>query len=856
MATDQRVRRRRHTRLWLAFSAVLLLIALLVIPPLVSIASYKSRITELVSAALRRPVRLSSVELRILPRPGFVITDLTVDEDPAYGAEPVLHANSVTASIRLSSLWRGQVQLSRISVDEASLNLVRTPDGRWNIDPLFRTAAALPGPASSSGGRPAPYPYLEATNSRINVKNGVEKLPYSLVSADASLWQDSGAWHVRLKAQPARTDVVLDSADTGIVRVEGTLHPAAELDQMPLHIDLQWNDAQFGQLSRLILGSDEGWRGDLRGEFHLDGTPAFARVKSRLRATGVHRAEFAPAAPLDFDASCSFAFRSADRDLQDVLCESPIGDGRARLTGSLPGAGEPPRLTLELNRIPAQAGLDVLRTLRPNVAPGLQAAGSVSGKMTYDPASASHPPTDPQARRIPDRRPAGPPRPPPGPLAGSFILEGLRLSGDTLKTPIQAAKITLDPALAVPGMPPALTTTVALPAGAPSTLSFTARISLHRFQLNVRGAASLPRLRELVHVAGIPQAGSLSQLAGDPATLDLAIEGPWLPLISSLPEGPGAPAPLVPAGTPADEGTMTGAIGFRNAIWKPAYLALPVELRNATLRFAGGTLRWDPVDFAYGPVQGSAALDLPSGCSTPEPCPPHLSVRFDTLDAAALQAAILGVRQSGTLLSSLIDRLKPSSTSAWPPLEGTLNAGTLDLGTFTFSELSAGFRLQPASAEITSLDAAILGGKLHATAALTPGDQPAYKLSGTFEKLDPAQVFELMGMKATGGAIDGSGQVELSGYTDKDLTASAKGELHFDWSHGTVSSLTEDPIPPALTRFDRFTGDAAIANGAMTLSKTEVRHGGRKSEVEAAVTFGIPAQTTFGPPADIHSANR
>jgi hypothetical protein len=129
-------------------------------------------------------------------------------------------------------------------------------------------------------------------------------------------------------------------------------------------------------------------------------------------------------------------------------------------------------------------------------------------------------------------------------------------------------------------------------------------------------------------------------------------------------------------------------------------------------------------------------------------------------------------------------------------------------------------------------------------------------LSGTFEKLDPAQVFELMGMKAAGGAIDGSGQLELSGYTDKDLTASAKGELHFDWSHGSVSSLTEDPILPALTRFDRFTGDAAIANGTMTLSKTEVRQGARKSEVEAAVTFGIPAQATFGPPPDTHSAKR
>ena len=67
MTSDQQVRHRRQTRVWLALSAVLFLIALLVVPPLISITRYKIRITELVSAALRRPVRLSSVELRILP---------------------------------------------------------------------------------------------------------------------------------------------------------------------------------------------------------------------------------------------------------------------------------------------------------------------------------------------------------------------------------------------------------------------------------------------------------------------------------------------------------------------------------------------------------------------------------------------------------------------------------------------------------------------------------------------------------------------------------------------------------------------------------------------------------------------
>jgi uncharacterized protein involved in outer membrane biogenesis len=157
----QRKRRRRAAAV-LALAALAAILAVAIVPPLVSLSRYKSRIAQLVSTSLGRPARLSSVEMRLLPRPGFVLTDLTVEEDPAYGAEPILHANSVVASIRLLSLWRGRLEIGRISVDEASLNLVRTPTGQWNLDSFFSTAAAQtqPPPGGTRARRAAPLPYL------------------------------------------------------------------------------------------------------------------------------------------------------------------------------------------------------------------------------------------------------------------------------------------------------------------------------------------------------------------------------------------------------------------------------------------------------------------------------------------------------------------------------------------------------------------------------------------------------------------------------------------------------------------------------------------------------------------------
>jgi hypothetical protein len=869
MKVDAQGRRGTRKRVWVALSAAGVILALLIVPPYVSVSRYKNRISQVLAASIGRPVRLSSAELRILPRPSFVLTDLVVEEDPAYGAEPVLHANTVTASIRILPLWRGRLEISRISVDEASLNLVRTDAGRWNLDGFFRTAAGA-GTATGTGpgsGRTIPLPYLEATNSRVNVKKGVEKLPYSLVNADLSVWQESpGAWRVRLRGQPARTDVSLDLADTGVVRMEASLGRAPELRQMPVHIDLDWREAQLGQLSRLILGSDEGWRGDLTGEVHLDGTADAARVKARLRASGVHRAEFAPASAMDFDASCGFVYHYSTRGLEQLLCDSPVGDGRTRLTGEMPGLGGEPRLSLELDRVPAQIGLDALRTLRRGLDPSLQATGTMSGQIRYSPAAS----TGPAAARATGRatrigrnaRTSKLHAPPTGPLSGAITLTGLRISGDGLSKPIQAVKMTIEPAA---GAEPALTATAAIPAGAPLPLNITARLSLSDYQLGVRGPAALPRLREMARLAGIPNTSLLDNVNGQPALVDLSADGPWLPAPSPLAEAPLSPAsagstagaakssaaPAAPLASGSDR--MSGTVTLRTATWKADFLANPIEITAATLRLDNTGERWDPVEFRYGPVWGTAMFQLPASCDPGQSCPPTFGIRFESLDSAALEAAILGARHSETLLSNLLARLRPENAPGWPELEGTVHADELTLGPVTLSDAAASLRVGAAATEITALDADLLGGRIHATGTVTPGAKPLYKLEGSFTGLNAAGTGQLLGMTWAGNGLEGTGQIELSGFTAEDLGSSASGTLHFDWRHGSVSEANEVEFPPVLSRFDRWTADAEIANGAITLKQNQVQRGVHKLAVAGAAVFGDPPKVSFGSSEEVRA---
>jgi uncharacterized protein involved in outer membrane biogenesis len=869
MTDEAQGRHRTRTRLAMAVAVLAVLLTVIIVPPLVSVGRYKGRITSLISSSLGRPVRLSSVELRLLPRPGFVLTDLTVDEDPAYGAEPVLHANTVTVSIRLLSLWRG-LEISRISVDEASLNLVRTPAGRWNVESLFRTAAQpAAGNLSPRRRRQVPLPYLEATDSRINVKNGAEKLPFSLINSDLSFWQDQpGEWRIRLRGQPARTDLSLDLADTGVVRLDADLHRAAELRQVPMHVDLEWSEAQLGQLTRLVVGSDSGWRGDLTGEFHLDGTPDAAQIKTRLRAAGVHRAEFAPEAPMDFDATCGFVYHYSSRAVEGLDCYSPLGDGRIHLTGDLPGDSTMPRFSIELNRLPVAAALDALRTVRSGFEPGLEAAGTVSGKVSY---AESPPAILPIHAHAGKARSAKSHPPAQGLLAGSFTVQGFELTGEGLSQPIRINKVVLEPSVApseqtsVPFQ--GLIATASIPSGESAPLTVTSRLALTGYEVTVRGQASITRLSELAQIAGLGNLPALNALTGDPATVDLSAEGPWLAR---------EVIPVESAAAPPQPGPdrLSGTLTLHHATWKADFLANPIQISQATLHVDNGLNRWDPVEFTYGPVKGTASLSLVSRCDVPQGCPPVFQLQFGALDAGSLELAILGAQRPGTLLSELIARLSPSRAPAWPRLDGAIKADSLVLGPVTLEKPSATVRILADGAEITALDAGLFGGHIEGTGTVhasgtqeAAAGKPEYALDGQFEHLKPAAIGQLLGQRWTGGEIEGNGKIDLSGYADKDFAASANGSLHFEWRRGSVApapaadeAAVPDPvaaaISQALARFDDWTTDAVIANGAITLKESQVQRGPRRSTVSATVEFDAQPRMTFVRPKEVEAAKR
>jgi hypothetical protein len=382
--------------LYLAFG-ILAVMLLILLPPYISVNRYQRRIATSIGDSLGRPVHLDKVSLNLFPLPGFILENFVVEEDPAFGSEPVIRANSVRATLRLSSLWSRRVEFSTISFTEPSVNLVHSSSGKWNLESILLHAAHISAaPTAQREAGPAPrFPYIEATGARLNLKFDREKSPISLTDADFALWlPDPQQWHLRLSARPSRTDTAI--SDTGILELEGTLNRAASLGQVPINLRGTWRNAPLGGASRFLLGRDAGLRGDMTLTANAQGTVSNSQVQAHLRLTDTRRADFVPAQPMNIDLQCLGEATDDFHAFDDLRCSwppasspNPFNDAPIlAVTGSVPDLLNPKSANLQIGTpgLPAATLLDWLRVASPRVPADISVAGALTGNLSYDPA--------------------------------------------------------------------------------------------------------------------------------------------------------------------------------------------------------------------------------------------------------------------------------------------------------------------------------------------------------------------------------------------------------------------------------------------------------------------------------------
>src|SRR4051812_29236918 len=106
----------------LIWSVVILLIAGVLAPVVVSLNLWRGRIVAALSNGLGRPVRTGAIHLKLFGGVGVELDNVVIGEDPRFGVEPFIRMETMRATIALSSLWSDGMRFSRVVFVRPSLN--------------------------------------------------------------------------------------------------------------------------------------------------------------------------------------------------------------------------------------------------------------------------------------------------------------------------------------------------------------------------------------------------------------------------------------------------------------------------------------------------------------------------------------------------------------------------------------------------------------------------------------------------------------------------------------------------------------------------------------------------------------
>ena len=349
------------------------------------------------AASFGRPVDVMWFDFSLLDGARIEAHLVSVSDDPHFGNEYFLRADTLTAGLRWTSLLAGRFEFGSVSLSRPSLNLARDAEGQWNIERWLPPAAqpnAHPGfvgpTAPLRDSRAARPTQIDVAGGRINFKQGDNKSPFALVDVSGRVEENgAGRWQIDLEARPMRAGVELQ--DIGTLRLRGSIAGTTARLQ-PAELNLTWRAASLADTLRFVWQDDYGMRGQLSVDLDAriappqsspvraaDSGGAQWSISGGARLTGLHGwrlpgRDTDPAANLALEMNWRLGEPRAE--IRKLIVEMPAS--RFQGDGDLDWAhGLRPELRLESSKLGLADVLAWYRALHPDVAEDLRADGSL-----------------------------------------------------------------------------------------------------------------------------------------------------------------------------------------------------------------------------------------------------------------------------------------------------------------------------------------------------------------------------------------------------------------------------------------------------------------------------------------------
>ncbi len=756
----------------------------------------RTRIVRSISSALGRPVEASWVSLRFLPRPGFDLKQFVVRDDAHFGAEPILQAPEVSAVLRVGPLLHGRLQIARLSFTEPSLNLVRTREGNWNVAGLLEKTSQS---AMAGSGKRISFPYIEASDARVNFKLGHEKKPFTLVNADFALWQESdSSWGLRLKAQPLRTDFNL--TDTGTVELEGSWQGAASLQEVPLKFQVAWVNAQLGQGTKLVLGDDKGWRGELKINAVLSGTPKNLVIQSEASVNDFRRYDIATGASLRLRIKCGAQYSSGSRAFSNVACRAPVGDGQIALNGNLNTVEPSYNLTLSAQSVPLQSLANLAIRVKKGLPQDLTAAGNLEADLTFARSGGGEVEWIGGGQAV-------------NVELASKTTEG-RVYLDAIPfTVVSAAasskKHLKDPAQAAPHIEVG---PVNLELRKVGLTSVEGTVNREGYSFKIQGKTDVPHLLRAGKTAGIY---TPPVVAAGEADTDLTVAGKWA----------GYAAPLV-----------SGKVQLHAVHAQVRGIKKPVEVSSATVELDADEARALYVVAQFGGSQWRGSVAVPRHCDGSKACIIGFDLHTDDLRTGSAWRAFEWPGDK-PWYQALYPQTPARSFLTTLQADGRISSRKVTFANLTATKVAARLRIDEGKLFLTHLTGEVLGGQHSGewTADLS-AHPPVYTAAGTLDHALLAQLASAMNDDWVQGTVSGTYHAKASGWKKDDILKSAIGDARWEASRGILPHVILAEDEPL--RFEKFIGRLLLRDGALELTESRLQSDDAIYQVSGTASMG------------------
>ena len=815
-----------------ALGTAILVIVVLFVVPAINVNRFRLQVARSLSQALGREVTVQGISIQTFPQPGLLLSGVVVDDDPTISAEPILRADEVLATLRISSLWRGRLEIGTLKLRYPSLNLVRSNDGRWNLESLLERARETP-TAPTAKKRPetrARFPYIESDGGRINLKIGNEKKVFALSDADFAIWLASeNEWRMRLEARPIRTDANL--SDTGTLKVQGSWRRAPQLHETPVSLSFSWEGGQLGQITHLIYGWDRGWRGGVRVSGSVSGKPEDFAMRLDARIDDFRRYDILSPESVVLQVHCASDYHFTEKQIRNLACQMPAGSGVVLVNGSYDFLPRP-RLDLSVaaENVPMQFLITVARHAKRDMPSDMNVSGMLSAVVAGK---------DDYCSRT---------------WAGNGALSEVQLRSSVLSAPVilppsrwslivpkiesqcteymhrdeaandestSGARKLPKQKLPTPDAIAWKLEPVSLKLGDASPATLSGWFSHDGYYTDLHGDADLQRLFEIAKLAGLPTPAS--DVSGF-AKGAVQVSGEWA--------GFGAP-------------TVTGDAQLKNITARFSGVAAPLRITSA--HFTATKDAFDVTKAAgsftgvHSDLQFSASW--PQNCrgnGSPLNCALEFNVLADELNLDEVNALLNPRAQKQPWYAALTNTVMGSKRSKFPEVfaRGQVSSGKVLLKNVTASHFSSLLTIAPSEFSLTNITADVFGGKYSGEIqADLSGATPAYVSEGKLQSATMVNVATLMKDAWASGSASVTYRGQLSGWDADELLSSATATAKFEWRNGALPHIELASAGKAL-QFKTFSGTLNLSGGVLTILPSKLQAGSGIYLVSGTASLG------------------